>query len=71
MLAKTLFDKDRDAQRSTFDVAEPITGEKVRFTNAEQEWPIQEFEAYYVHPGAEPKGVAVLQLHDDREAGRG
>jgi len=61
MLAKTLFEKERDSQRTTFDLMEPITGEKVRFTNAEPEWPIQEFEAYYVHPGAEPKGVAVLR----------
>ena len=61
MLAKTLFEKTRDSQRTTFDLSEPITGEKVRFTNAEPEWPIQEFEAYYVHPGAEPKGIAVLR----------
>src|SRR6185437_10964929 len=61
MLAKTLFEKPRDSQRTTFDLAQPITGEKVRFTNAEPEWPIQEFEAYYVHPGAEPKGVEVLR----------
>ncbi len=61
MLEKTLFKKERDSQRSTFDLTEPITGEKVRFTNAEPEWPIQEFEAYYVHPGAEPKGVVVLR----------
>ena len=60
MLAKTLFEKTRDSQRTTFDLAEPITAERVRFTNAEPEWPIQEFEAYYVHPGVEPKGVAVL-----------
>ncbi len=61
MLAKTLFDKPRDLQRSTFDLKQPTTGEKVRFTNAEIEWPIQEFEAFYVHPGAEPKGIAVLK----------
>ena len=61
MLAKTLFEKTRDSQRTTFDLQQPLTGEKVRFTNAEQEWPIQEFEAYYVHPGAEPKGVATLR----------
>ncbi len=35
---------------------EPITGKRVRFTNVEQEWPIGEFGAYYVHPGAEPRG---------------
>jgi hypothetical protein len=61
MLAKTLFEKARDSQRTTFDLTTPITGEKIRFTNAEPEWPIQEFEAYYVHPGVEPKGVAVLR----------
>lgn len=61
MLAKTLFEKTHDSQRTTFDLAQPLSGEKVRFTNAQPEWPIQEFEAYYVHPGAEPKGVAVLR----------
>jgi hypothetical protein len=60
MLAKTLFEKSRDSQRTTFDLQQPITGEKVHFTNAEQEWPIQEFAAYYVHPGREPKGITVL-----------
>lgn len=69
MLAKTLFEKTRDSQRTTFDLSEPMSGEKVRFTNAEPEWPIQEFEAYYVHPGAEPKGVAVL--HYTMTAGEG
>jgi hypothetical protein len=60
MLAKLLFEKSGDSQRTTFDLTQPITGEKVRFTNAKPEWPIQEFEAYYVHPGAEPKGTDVL-----------
>ena len=69
MLAKTLFEKARDSQRTTFDLTEPIRGEKVRFTNAEPEWPIQEFEAYYVHPGAEPKDVTVL--HYTMTAGQG
>ena len=69
MLAKTLFEKTRDSQRTTFDLAEPIRGEKVRFTNAEPEWPIQEFEAYYIHPGAEPQGVTVL--HYTMSAGQG
>jgi len=61
MLAKTLFEKTRDSQRTTFDLTEPVKGERVRFTNAAPEWPIQEFEAYYVHPGEEPKGIAVLR----------
>ncbi len=61
MLAAELFSKPRVLQRATFDTAQPVTGEKVRFTNVEQEWPIGEFAAYYVHPGAEPKGVEVLR----------
>jgi hypothetical protein len=60
VLARTLFEKSRDSQRITFDLQQPLTGEKVRFTNAEQEWPIQEFGAYYVHPGPEPKGITTL-----------
>ena len=60
-LAAKLFDKERTLQRKSFDTAQPVTGEKVRFTNVEQEWPIAEFAAYYVHPGAEPKGVQVLR----------
>ncbi|HEY4355025.1 MAG TPA: LamG domain-containing protein [Acidobacteriaceae bacterium] len=63
MLAAKLFEKGRSTQRATFDSATPVNGEKVRFTNAEQEWPIGEFEAYYVHAGAEPKGIAVLRYN--------
>ena len=47
-------------ERSTFDLAQPLTGEHVRFTNDQQWWPIAEFGAYYVHPGVEPNGIATL-----------
>ena len=57
---KPLFTRPEGQERTTFDLAQPITGEHVRFTNAVQEWPLGEFAAYYVHPGAEPKGVATL-----------
>jgi hypothetical protein len=60
MLAKTLFERPSGQELTTHQFGQPITGEKVRFTNAEQEWPIGEFSAYYVHPGEEPAGVAVL-----------
>ena len=63
MLAKTLFERPEGQERTTFDLAQPITGEKVRFTNARQEWPISEFAAYYVHPGAEPKGIETLSYN--------
>ena len=60
MLARTLFDRPEGQELTTHDFAEPITGQKVRFTNAKQEWPIGEFSAYYVHPGKEPVGIATL-----------
>ena len=61
MLARTLFERPEGQERTVNDFPVPITGEKVRFTNAQQEWPIGEFSAYYVHPGKEPAGVAVLK----------
>ena len=61
MLAKTLFERPKGQERTSTQFAEPVTGEKVRFTNVEQEWPIGEFAAYYVHPGAEPEGIAKLR----------
>src|SRR5215469_11446358 len=63
MLAKTLFERPKGQERTTHDFATPVVGEKVRFTNVEQEWPIGEFSAYYVHPGKEPDGVTVLRYN--------
>src|SRR6266851_9780397 len=60
-LAKTLFERPEGQERTTHELSKPITGEKVRFTNIKQEWPIGEFSAYYVHPGDEPAGIAVLR----------
>jgi hypothetical protein len=60
MLAKTLFERPKGQERTTHDLAAPVVGEKVRFTNVEQEWPIEEFSAYYVHPGNPPEGAVVL-----------
>lgn len=63
MLAQTLFERPKGQERTTHDFATPFVGEKVRFTNVEQEWPIGEFSAYYVHPGKEPDGVLVLHYN--------
>ena len=60
MLAKTLFERPKGQERTSHQFAEPTTGEKIRFTNVEQEWPIGELSAYYVHPGREPAGSAKL-----------
>ena len=60
MLAKTLFERPQAQQRTSNQLAEAITGEKIRFTNVEQEQPIGELSAYYVHPGKEPAGAMQL-----------
>ena len=59
--AKTLFERPEGQERTVNDIAQPVIGAKVRFTNVKREWPIGEFSAYYVHPGQEPTGVAVLR----------
>lgn len=59
-VATLLFNRPKGQERTSNQLAEPVTGKRVRFTNVEQEWPIGELGAYYVHPGAEPDGVAKL-----------
>jgi hypothetical protein len=60
MLAKPLFERPQGQERTSHQFAEPIVGEKIRFTNVAQEWPIGELSAYYVHDGREPAGSAKL-----------
>ena len=60
MLAKTLFERPKGQERTSNQFAEPVIGEKIRFTNVEQEWPIGELSAYYVHDGREPAGSTKL-----------
>ncbi|HUV70300.1 MAG TPA: LamG domain-containing protein [Terracidiphilus sp.] len=59
---KTLFERPigQEITYNQFDKPFP-GGEKLRFTNVEQEQPIGELSAYYVHPGTEPTGVATLR----------
>jgi hypothetical protein len=59
-VATPLFERPKGQEQTSNQLAETITGKRVRFTNVEQEWPIEEFGAYYVHPGAEPDGIAKL-----------
>jgi hypothetical protein len=59
--AKTLFDRPSGQETTIHDFATPVTGGKLRFTNVEQETPIGEFSAYYVHPGAPPEGIVQLR----------
>ncbi len=57
----TLFERARGQEITYHQFDKPITGQKLRFTNAEQEQPIGELSAYYVDPGMEPTGVATLR----------
>ena len=57
---KTLFERPKGQEITYHQLDAPITGQKIRFTNVEQEQPIGEFSAYYVHPGVEPTGVDTL-----------
>jgi hypothetical protein len=57
----TLFVRPKGQEITYHQFDSPITGQKIRFVNVEQEQPIGEVSAYYVHPGAEPTGVAMLR----------
>jgi len=57
---KTLFDRPKGQEKTFNTLSAPLTGEKIRFTNIEQETPIGELSSYYVHPGGAPAGVAHL-----------
>jgi hypothetical protein len=59
--AKTLFERPSGQETTFHDYATPMTGGKLRFTNVEQETPIGEFSAYYVHPGNPPEGMVQLR----------
>lgn len=59
-----LFDRPRGQESTYHQLSRAYPGgEKLRFTNVEQEQPIGELSAYYVHPGMEPTGVATLRYH--------
>jgi hypothetical protein len=58
---KSLFERPKGQEKTFHRFEEPITGQKIRFTNVEQETPIGELAAYYVHPGKEPAGIAQLR----------
>ena len=58
---KTLFERPGGQETTFHDFSAPIIGGKLRFTNVEQETPISEFSAYYVHPGDPPQGIVQLK----------
>jgi hypothetical protein len=58
---RTLFEQPEGQEVTYHQLGQPITGQKIRFTNVEQEQPIGELSADYVHPGMEPAGVDTLR----------
>jgi hypothetical protein len=58
---KTLFERPQGQEKTFHQFDSPGIGQKLRFTNVEQETPIGELSAYYVHPGREPSGIAQLR----------
>ncbi len=58
---KTLFERPKGQEITYHQFDSAVTGQKIRFVNVEQEQPIGEFSAYYVHPGIEPTGIDTLR----------
>jgi hypothetical protein len=58
---RILFERPKGREHTVHRLPQPITGQKIRFTNVEQETPIGELSAYYVHEGKEPSGIAQLK----------
>jgi hypothetical protein len=55
-----LFDRPKGQEITYHQLDAPITGQRIRFVNVEQEQPLGEVSAYYVHPGMEPTGADTL-----------
>ena len=57
---KVLFERPKGQEKTFHFLKTPLTGQKIRFENVEQEQPIGELSAYHVAPGTEPQGTARL-----------
>ncbi|MDR2937137.1 MAG: LamG domain-containing protein, partial [Rikenellaceae bacterium] len=58
--ATTFSTRLANQERTFHKTASPVTGKSLVFTNDAQETPIGELNAYYIHPGKAPSGVATL-----------
>ena len=58
--AVTFAHKDKGTQHLFQMMDQPVRGQTITFSNVQQETPIQEFNAFYVHEGTAPTGVAKL-----------
>lgn len=52
--------KEKGTQKTFHKLADVYDGQTITFTNKVQETPIQEFDAFYVHEGEAPEGIARL-----------
>ena len=59
---KLLFHRPKGQEKTFHRLAEPLRGQKIRFTNVEQETPIGELSAYNVNAGKEPAGICTLSF---------
>jgi len=55
---KQYFTRAKGRERSFHRMEQPVTGQTVVFSNNVQETPIGEFDAFYVHEGDAPSGIA-------------
>ena len=60
-LPKKLFERPRGQERTFHRIAEPLRGQRIQFTNVEQETPIGELSAYNVDAGKEPDGICTVR----------
>ncbi|HEX7486669.1 MAG TPA: LamG-like jellyroll fold domain-containing protein [Vicinamibacterales bacterium] len=58
--ARPLFDRPKGQERTFHRLPLAIRGQRLQFTNVEQETPIGELSVYSVQAGAEPRGIARL-----------
>jgi len=59
-MGQILFQRPQGQERTFHDIAKSIQGERIRFTNVQQEMPIGELSAYNVDAGKEPAGIHTL-----------
>jgi uncharacterized glyoxalase superfamily protein PhnB len=57
---KLLFQRPKGQEKTFHRLAEPLRGQKIRFTNVDQETPIGELSAYNVDGGKEPAGICTV-----------
>ena len=55
-----IFERPKGQERTFHRLGTPVRGQRLQFTNVEQETPIGELGAYYVSAGKEPAGVGRL-----------